>query len=156
MTELNLSTRSRRPSFEVAMNEPQRSDSSQRRLVRTWRDKFRDAFRGLKLGVRGQTSFFAHFFFAALVIAAAIALRCGVVEWCILLFCIGLVLTAEMANSAIETLFKGLDEKTRSRAHPALDVSAAAVLFAALTAAVVGLIIFGYRLAVLLELGGTP
>src|SRR5438445_13838140 len=81
---------------------------------RPWRAKFRDAFRGLKLGIRGHSSFSVHFFFAALVLAAAVVLRCTVIEWCILLLCIGLVLTAELFNSAIETLFRGLDESTRN------------------------------------------
>src|SRR6266487_3657860 len=58
---------------------------------RQWREKFGDAFRGLKLGVRGHSSFFVHFFFAALVAAAAGALRCDYIDWCILLGCIGFV-----------------------------------------------------------------
>jgi hypothetical protein len=40
---------------------------------RSWRAKFAAAFRGLKLGVRGHSSFFVHFFFAALVLAAAVS-----------------------------------------------------------------------------------
>src|SRR5262249_37078383 len=38
---------------------------------RPWRRKFGDAYRGLKLGIRGHSSFFVHFFFTALVVAAA-------------------------------------------------------------------------------------
>ena len=57
---------------------------------RPWGDKFGDAFRGLKLGVRGHSSFFVHFFFAALVAAAALVFRCDLLEWCVLLGCIGL------------------------------------------------------------------
>src|SRR6059036_542866 len=72
---------------------------------RLWRDKFRDAFRGLKLGIRGHSSFSVHFFFAALALVAALVMRCDRVEWCILLGCIGLVLTAELFNSAVETIF---------------------------------------------------
>lgn len=117
---------------------------------RPWRAKFRDAFRGLKLGVRGHSSFSVHFFFAALVLAAALVLRCTVIEWGILLLCIGLVLTAELFNSAIETLFRGLDEATRERSWQALDIAAGAVLCASLLAAIVGTTIFAYKLAVLL------
>ena len=62
--------------------------------------KFGDAFRGLKLGVRGHSSFFVHFFAAALVVAAGLVFRCAWWEWCVLLGCIGLVLTAELFNSA--------------------------------------------------------
>jgi diacylglycerol kinase len=117
---------------------------------RPWRDKFRDAFRGLKLGVRGHSSFFVHFFFAALVLAAAVVLRCSMEQWCILLLCIGFVLTAELFNSAIETLFRGLDEGAKHRSWPALDIAAGAVLFASLVAAGVGIAIFSCRLLQLL------
>jgi diacylglycerol kinase len=109
---------------------------------RRWRDKFREAFRGLKVGVRGHSSFSVHFFFAALVIAAAAVFRCDLVQWCLLLGCIGMVLVAELFNSAIETLFRGLDQETRDRAWPALDVAAGAVLLASITASVIGAIIF--------------
>jgi diacylglycerol kinase len=113
---------------------------------RPWRAKFRDALRGLKLGVRGHSSFFVHFFFTALVLAAASVLRCGLYEWCLLLLSIGLVLTTELVNSAIETLFRGLDEATRERSWPALDIAAGAVLLASFVAAVVGIAVFAGRL----------
>ncbi len=119
---------------------------------RPWRAKFRDALRGLKLGVRGHSSFFVHFFFAALVLAAAVVLRCGVEQWCILLLCIGLVLTAELFNSAVETLFRSLDEHVRERGWPALDIAAGAVLLASLVAAVVGVTVFACRLLQMLGL----
>ena len=113
---------------------------------RSWRKKFAEAFRGIKLGVRGHSSFFVHFFFAALVLVVATALGCGPLQWCVLIGCIGLVLTAELFNSAIETLFRGLDEHTKQQTWPALDVAAGAVLLASLTASVIGLIVFVTRL----------
>jgi diacylglycerol kinase len=118
---------------------------------RPWRAKFADAFRGVKLGMRGHSSFSVHFFFIALVLAAGIVLQCGPLEWCLLAGCIGLVLTAELFNSAVETLFHNLDGPTKARAQPCLDIAAGAVLLAALTAAVVGAIIFWPRLAALLR-----
>jgi diacylglycerol kinase len=118
----------------------------QPRPRRPWRAKFRDAFRGLKFGVRGHSSFFVHFFFAALVLAAAVVLRCSLEQWCILILCIGMVLTAELVNSAVETLFRGLDEPTKERSWQALDIAAGAVLLASLVAAVVGVLIFVSRL----------
>jgi diacylglycerol kinase len=113
---------------------------------RSWRSKFRDAFRGLKLGVRGHSSFFVHFFFSALVVAAGMVLRCGPLEWCLLLVCIGMVLTAELFNSAIETIFRGLDEATKPRVRACLDIAAGAVLLASIAAAIIGGIIFLGRL----------
>jgi diacylglycerol kinase len=109
---------------------------------RPWRHKFADAFRGLKLGMRGHSSFSVHFFFSALVVTGAIVLGCELEQWCILLGCIGLVLTAELFNSAIETLVRGLGEPHRSRLAPCLDIAAGAVLLTSITAAVIGSAIF--------------
>ncbi len=128
------------------LTSPPRPDVDAPRPRRSWRQKFAAAFRGVKLGVRGHSSFFVHFFFAALVLAAAWVLGCEVWQWCVLLGCIGLVLTAELFNSAVETLFRGLDEATKERVWPALDIAAGAVLLASLTASVIGTIIFVSRL----------
>jgi len=119
---------------------------------RKWRDKFGDAFRGLKLGIRGHSSFFVHFFFAALVVVAALVLHCKLEEWCLLLGCIGLVLMAELFNSAVETLFHGQDRATQARTKASLDIAAGAVLVASATALLVGSIVFLNRLAALLFL----
>jgi diacylglycerol kinase len=110
------------------------------------------ALRGMKFGVRGHSSFAVHFFFAAVALSAAVALQINLVEWCLVILCIGLVLTAELFNSCIETLFRCLDETTRNRAWPCLDIAAGAVLLASLTAAVVGLLLFLPKLAVRLGL----
>lgn len=117
---------------------------------RPWPRKFRDALRGLKFGIRGHSSFFVHFFVAALVIAAAVALECSFEQWCLLLLSIGGVLVAELFNSAIETLHRGLDEATRERTWKSLDIAAGAVLMASMTASLIGLLIFGTRLYQLL------
>jgi diacylglycerol kinase len=130
------------PSVPLASEERE----SRPRPRQDWRKKFRVALRGLKLGIRGQSSFFVHFFFAALVIAAAIVLDCGFEQWCLLFLCIGLVLTAELFNSAVEVLFRGLDEETRQRTWPALDIAAGAVFMASVIAVAVGCIIFATQL----------
>src|SRR5262245_19742411 len=117
-----------------------------RKKPRRWRDKFREAFRGVKRGVRGHSSFCVHFFFAALALVAALALRCDWQDWCLVIGCIGMVFTAELFNSAIETLFHGLDEESKARIHGCLDIAAGAVLVAGLTATVIGTLVFGNRL----------
>jgi diacylglycerol kinase len=116
---------------------------------RAWRDKFRDAFRGVKLGIRGHSSFSVHFFFTALVLAAAIVLRCTALDWCLLLGCIGMVLTAELVNSAVETLFHGLDDYAKARSRACLDIAAGAVLMASVFAVLIGALVFLSRLGVI-------
>lgn len=132
-------------------SEPPRAEATLApRQRRPWREKFRVALRGVKMGIRGHSSFFVHFFITALVLAVAIVLGCSPVEWCLLIGCIGLVLTAELFNSTIETFFRGFDEDARSQAWPALDIAAGAVLLASITAAIIGCIIFLPKLAALL------
>ncbi len=128
--------------------------AEQPRRRRPWRDKFRYALRGLKLGIRGHSSFAVHFFFTALVLAMAGILIRDPLEWCLLLGCIGLVLTAELFNSAVETLFRGLDSAAQSRTWPALDIAAGAVLLASIVAGVIGSIIFLRHLMVFFPLAG--
>jgi diacylglycerol kinase len=111
-----------------------------------WRDRLRPACRGIKLGVRGHSRFFVHFFCTALVIAAAIVLRCDLIQWCLLLGCIGMVFVTELLNSAVTALFRGLDEESQHRAAPCLDIAFGAVLLAGLTASVIGCLIFLSRL----------
>ena len=117
---------------------------------RGWPEKFRDAFRGVKVGVRGQSSFFVHLFFAAAVIGAGVVLRVTQSEWCMLVLCMAVVLAAEMFNTALESMARAITEETHPDLGDALDIGSAAVLLAAVGAVVVGLIIFGNRLAILL------
>lgn len=121
---------------------------------RSWRDKFREAARGVKLGVRGHSSFSVHFFFAALALAASAVLGLDVWEWCVVVVCVGGVLTCELVNSAIETLFHGLDDESKGRITGCLDIAAGAVLVAGLTAAVVGTLVFGRKLLILFHVIG--
>ena len=121
------------------------------RPKRPWNAKLGDALRGLKVGIRGHSSFFVHFFFSALVLAAAGMLRCGLEQWCLLVLCIGLVLTSELFNSALETLFRGLDESTKEKSYRCLDVSAGAVLMASAFACVIGAAVFLKQLMAILE-----
>jgi diacylglycerol kinase len=125
------------------MDELEQSAEARRRR---WREKFWAALRGVKWGIRGHSSFFVHFFVTALVLATAIVLRCTPEQWAILVLCIGGVLTAELFNSALETLFRGLDESTKERCWRSLDIAAGAVLLSSAIAAVVGTLVFVQRL----------
>jgi diacylglycerol kinase len=116
------------------------------RLRRSWRERLRPACRGIKLGVRGHSRFFVHFFCSALVLAAAIMLHCDLVQWCLLLGCIGIVFITELLNSAIEALYRGLDAENAHRAAPCLDIASGSVFLAILTASAIGTVIFLSRL----------
>ncbi|MFO0847764.1 MAG: diacylglycerol kinase [Gemmataceae bacterium] len=133
----------------VVMSDPGSPPADRRR--RGWGAKFATAARGVKLGVRGQSSFSVHAFFTASAVAASAVLGCDPVEWGLVILCIGLVLTAELLNSSVELLFRGLEQPARDRVYGCLDIAAGAVLVASATAAAVGGIVIGRRL--LLSLG---
>jgi diacylglycerol kinase len=115
--------------------------------VRSWRDKFGDSFRGLKAGIRKQSSFFVHFFVAAVVLMAAAVLKIHRDQWYILLLCITIVLTAEMFNSALESMARAITGESNPHLGNALDIASAAVLVASTGAAIVGAIIFLHQVA---------
>jgi diacylglycerol kinase len=117
---------------------------------RFWTNKFRNALRGVKAGVRGQSSFFVHFFLTAAVVVAGIILKVTLVEWCLLVLCIAGVLTAEMFNSALESMAKAITGEKDPHLGNSLDIGSAAVLLASVGAALVGGVIFINRLGILL------
>jgi len=116
---------------------------------RSWSRKFADAFRGLSRAVRSQSSFGAHLSMATAVVAAGAMLRVSALEWCLLVCAIGLVLMAEIFNTAIESLARGPGSRRHPRLRDALDMASGGVLVAAVTAAVIGLFVFGPRLLAL-------
>lgn len=121
-------------------------DQSSRSVGRRWSAKFKDAFRGIKLGVRGHSSFAVHFFAAAAVITAGVTLRVSLIEWCILIGCITAVFAAELFNSTIEILCRVIDIEKCPNGKQPLDIAAGAVLAVAIGSALIGIMIFVFRL----------
>lgn len=113
---------------------------------RTWVAKFAAAFRGWRLGSRGQSSFHVHFPVTAVVLGTAVCLRVTATEWCLLVMCIVGVLSAEFMNSALESLAKAVTHDHNEHIACALDIGSGAVLLTGLGSAVVGLCIFVPRL----------
>ena len=120
-------------------------------MSRPWSCKFGDAFRGIWRAVRSQNSFAVHLTVATAVIVAAAVLRVSLVEWCLLVGAIGFVLTAEVFNTAIESLARAHDVGRHPRIRDALDMASAAVLVAAIMASLIGATVFLPKLWTLLE-----
>lgn len=119
-------------------------------MFRTWPARFRCAFRGLVLAWKRDWTLAEHVVCAALVAVAGYWLEVSPGEWCLLALCIGVVIGAELFNTALEQLAPAIDREHNPEVGAALDIGAAAVLAIALAAAVVGGIIFLYRLGILL------
>ena len=113
---------------------------------RPWRQKFRDAFRGLGWSLRTQASFHVHLVATVVVVAAGVVCRLTCTEWCLLVLCVALVFSLEMVNTALERLAKVVDRRYNPDLGAALDIGSAAVVVAALGAVIVGALIFLPRL----------
>lgn len=105
---------------------------------------FRVAFKGIAHVLR-ERNMRIHLGFAILVILGGIWFQVEVWEWCALILAIGLVLGAELLNTAIEELANVVrDQGKLSREATKLprDVAAGAVLAASISSLAVGLLIF--------------
>jgi len=83
---------------------------------------------------------------AVAVGTTAVLLRVSLLEAGVLCLCVGLVLAAEMFNTAIELLSREVTRDARPGIAAALDTASGAVLMVSLAAAAVGSVIFFSRL----------
>jgi diacylglycerol kinase len=103
---------------------------------------FKYAFEGITAAVKEEPNLRFHLGFAFLVLLVAFYFQISALDWIIVVIMIGLVLTLELTNTAIEAVVDSFTEEQHPRAKYAKDISAAAVLIAAISAVIVGLIIF--------------
>jgi diacylglycerol kinase (ATP) len=108
---------------------------------------FRYASRGILSMLRTEPNARIHAAATVLAVAAGFGLEIGRAEWLAVVLVIGAVWTAESFNTACEALCDLASPERHPLAERAKDVAAGAVLVAALTAVVVGLLVFGPRLA---------
>ncbi len=104
---------------------------------------FRHAFSGWWHVVRSQRNAWIHATASAAVILMAWWLRLDRMSWAVLFLAIGLVWMAEFLNTALEAVVDLASPEHHPLARVGKDVGAAAVLIAAITAAVVGLLVIG-------------
>ena len=103
---------------------------------------FTYAFNGLKLLFQEEHNSWIHLFATVCVIVAGIWLKISLLEWVAVAFAIGLVFSGEIFNSAIEGLSDVVCPERDDRIKKVKDLAAAAVLVNAITAAVIGLLVF--------------
>jgi undecaprenol kinase len=110
---------------------------------------FGDALAGLRYMLRTQRNFRIECAVGTLALAACAWWRIERWEWAVLLLMIALVLILESVNTALENAVTLASPDVDPRAKAAKDVSAAAVLVAAVASVAVGIVIFGARLVAL-------
>lgn len=101
------------------------------------------AFQGWWYVLRTQRNAWIHALATTLVVLMAFWLRLPVRDWAVLLLTIAMVWTAEFINSALEAVVDLASPLQHPLAKAGKDVGAAAVLIAALTSVLIGLLILG-------------
>ena len=107
---------------------------------------FKHALRGIWLIFKTQHNMWIHLLAIVFVLALGIYTNLNLNEWLFIVFSIGLVLVAELVNTGIEYLGDAITDEENEKVRNAKDVSAGAVLIAALVALVVAGLVFIPRL----------
>jgi len=111
-------------------------------VAQKWIKSFNNAFNGWHYAFNTQPNIRIHLAVAILVILTGLITGLNKWEWGLILLCIGLVISLEIMNSAVEKLVDLVCPEYSKQAGMIKDLSAGAVLFSAVTAVIVGLIIF--------------
>lgn len=104
---------------------------------------FGHAFRGWGYVLRTQHNAWIHALTATLVFILALWLGLPARDWAVLILTVTMVFAAEFVNTAIEAVVDLASPVHHPLAKVGKDVGAAAVLIAALTAVLIGLLILG-------------
>lgn len=100
------------------------------------------ACNGLRHSFITQRNFRIHVVFLLLALSLAVVLHITEMEWLLLLFCMGLVLFAELLNTAIEKLCDVVEPQQHPGIKLVKDIAAAAVLVSAIGSFCIGAVIF--------------
>ena len=108
-----------------------------------FRNTFKNARKGMRLVLKSERNVRIHLVMAAFVLMLGFLLDFSITKLCILLIAIGMVVSAEMINSALEYALDAVFHNRYSRlVGMAKDISAGAVMFVTIIAVVIGLLIF--------------
>lgn len=109
------------------------------------------ALRGLIEASYSERNLRIQWSIGGLVFFVGALLRLELREWSLLIICIGMVIAAEIMNTAIEATVDLLSPDHQEQARKAKDFAAGSVLMTSITAAIIGVLILGSRVWQLLS-----
>lgn len=124
------------------MNMISRDERKKQKGLKKFFNSFTYPIKGLKYAYRNEQNLAFDVGMALLVIIFSFIFKLDASEWAVVMITIGLVLSMELVNTAIEAVVDLVTEEYHPLAKVAKDTSAAAVFVIAIAAAIVGLIIF--------------
>jgi diacylglycerol kinase (ATP) len=116
------------------------------KFIRSRIDSFKPALEGLQYVLKTQPNAWVHAFISIAVIALGFWVDLDINSWAVIILTMALVWVTEFANTAIEAVVDVASPDYHPLAKVAKDVSAAAVVIAAMAAVIVGLLILGSQL----------
>lgn len=118
-------------------NNPQDKFSLIRRI-----QSFKYAFNGLKVVFKEEHNARIHLIVSLIVIICGVIFNISNLEWIIICFAIGFVISTEIINSAIENLCDFVSPEHHNLIKKVKDLSAAAVLVSTISSVIIGILIF--------------
>ncbi|QIK54394.1 diacylglycerol kinase family protein [Dysgonomonas sp. HDW5B] len=115
-------------------------------------ESFKYALNGLKIVFIEEHNARIHLIVSVIVIACGFIFHISTVEWIIICFAIGLVISMEIINSAIENLSDFVSPEHHKLIKKVKDLSAAAVLVCTISSVVIGILIFLPKITHLFDL----
>ncbi len=106
-------------------------------------NSFKYAIEGIISSFKTERNMKIHVLAMIIVIALGLFFKLNKVEWCFIIIAIASVISAELFNTAIETVVDMVSPERNPKAKLAKDIAAGAVLVVAIGAAIIGFIIFG-------------
>lgn len=100
------------------------------------------ALKGAWLLIKGEASIQAQLFIAVAVTAAGFYFDISASEWMFQVMAIGLVMTAEGLNTAVEAIADFVHPDFHNKIGHIKDIAAGSVFFAAIAAVIVGILIY--------------
>jgi diacylglycerol kinase (ATP) len=110
---------------------------------------FKYAFKGLYIATMEEQNFRIHLLAVVVVCVAGALLHLSAIESAIIALTIGVVLAAELFNTAIEDIVNFISPGINEKAGRIKDISAAAVMVTSVTALVIAAFIFGNKILAL-------
>ncbi len=112
----------------------------------TVRKSFHYARQGLRSAFANERNIKIILFIGVLAVLAGFIIGLDLIEWAIVLLCCGAVVTAELLNTAIESVVDLVSPEFHPLAGRAKDISASAVWIISITSAIVGLCVYIHTL----------
>lgn len=112
---------------------------------------FRYAFTGWWFVIRTQRNTWIHAVVSVIVVSLSLWLQLNRHDWAIIILAIAMVWTAEFINTALEAVVDLACQQQHALAKVGKDVGAAAVLIAAGSSVIIGILILGPPLWVRLQ-----